>query len=145
MLSTSVVEHWLALPREMLLDKVRQVVKRRDSEAKEIWAAVKGHSVLAARVRGALSSLRADVRGSRDEVMWSVWIEQARQALDSAETAAPCAVTPGCAAVPAPQRDSSVDELRPERAEPELPLVPQPKRPRSVSAVPPVLFKAPGN
>ncbi|QUQ62739.1 hypothetical protein [Kutzneria sp. CA-103260] len=90
----SVVEQWQSLPRTVLQDKVRQVVKRRDADAKQIWAHVRADSVLAAQVRGALSALRAEVRGTRDEVMWTMWIDQARAVLDaSPEKSAPQKVT----------------------------------------------------
>jgi len=79
----SVVEQWQSLPRTVLQEKVRQVVKRRDADAKQIWAQVRASSVLAAQVRGALSALRAEVRGARDEVMWTMWIDQARAVLDA--------------------------------------------------------------
>ena len=79
----SVVEQWQSLPRPVLQDKVRQVVKRRDAEAKVIWTHVRANSVLAAQVRGALSALRAEVKGTRDEVMWTMWIDQARAILDA--------------------------------------------------------------
>jgi hypothetical protein len=79
----SVVEQWHNLPRTVLQDKVRQVVKRRDADARQIWAHVRANSVLAAQVRGALSALRAEVKGTRDEVMWTMWIDQARAILDA--------------------------------------------------------------
>ena len=79
----SVVEQWQSLPRTVLQEKVRQVVKRRDAEAKQIWAQVRANSVLAAQVRGSLSALRAEVKGTRDEVMWTMWIDQARSVLDA--------------------------------------------------------------
>ena len=79
----SVVEQWQSLPRPVLQDKVRQVVKRRDAEAKQIWAQVRANSVLAAQVRGALSALKAEVKGTRDEIMWTMWIDQARAVLDA--------------------------------------------------------------
>lgn len=79
----SVVEQWHNLPRTVLQDKVRQVVKRRDADARQIWAHVRANSVLAAQVRGTLSALRAEVKGTRDEVMWTMWIDQARAILDA--------------------------------------------------------------
>lgn len=145
-----VVEQWLALPREALLEKVRQVVKRRNAESKKIWAAVRGHSVLVAQVRGALSSLKAEVRGTRDEGMWGMWIEQARQELDQVEPAA------APAQAPAPVKDdtasngtnspgSAPGQWDPSQPERELTLTPQPERPRTAPTVPPVLFQSPGN
>jgi hypothetical protein len=170
----SVVEQWQSLPRPVLQEKVRQVVKRRDAEAKQIWAQVRANSVLAAQVRGALSALKAEVKGTRDEIMWTMWIDQARAVLDaspekaSPEKAAtekpaekavaekPVAEKPVASAEPAPAK--AVDEPASEkpvekepvavRKEPvaEITFTPQPvEKPRTApAAVPPVLFQAPG-
>ncbi|MEV6602749.1 hypothetical protein [Kutzneria sp. NPDC051319] len=78
----NLIAEWLALPQASLVDRVRQLVKQHDARAREAWTAVRGHPVLAARVRGTLSALRAETRGTRDEVMWLMWINQARQELD---------------------------------------------------------------
>ena len=167
----SVVEQWINLPRTVLQDKVRQVVKRRDADAKLIWAEVRGNAVLAAQVRGALSALKAEVRGTRDEVMWTMWIEQARAVLDpgqstngsSDKSAAKPAVKPAAepkpevsrpaVAKPAASRPAAKPEPRPEPAaaaseqEPEsaLSFTPQPEKPRATPTVPPVMFQAPGS
>ncbi|AHH99764.1 hypothetical protein [Kutzneria albida] len=131
-----VVEQWLSLSRPALLEKVRQVVKRREVE---VWAAVRGHSVLAAQVRGALSALKAEVRGTRDEGMWGMWIEQARQALGQTESA-PAPQPAAAAEEPAREAESK------EEPEPEITLAPeQPSRPKAASTVPPVMFQAPGS
>jgi len=103
----SVVEQWQSLPRTVLQEKVRQVVKRRDADAKQIWAHVRANSVLAAQVRGALSALRAEVRGTRDEVMWTMWIDQARAVLDA---------SPDKAAADKPAAETSVTEAPAEKA-----------------------------
>lgn len=78
----TLIAEWLALPQARLVDRVRQLVKQHDARARDAWTAVRGHPVLAARVRGVLSALRAETRGTRDEVMWLMWINQARQVLD---------------------------------------------------------------
>jgi hypothetical protein len=161
----SVVEQWQSLPRTVLQDKVRQVVKRRDAEAKQIWAQVRANSVLAAQVRGALSALRAEVKGTRDEVMWTMWIDQARSVLDAtpekpadsaapvtepaaenaAEQAAPVKAAPTPAEQPAPAEKEPVAAVRKEPVA-EITFTPEPvEKPRTAPAVvPPVLFQAPG-
>jgi hypothetical protein len=83
----TLITEWLALPQARLVDRVRQLVKQHDARARDAWSVVRGHPVLAARVRGMLSALRAETRGTRDEVMWLMWINQARQALDRVPTA----------------------------------------------------------
>ena len=162
----SVVEQWQSLPRPVLQDKVRQVVKRRDAEAKQIWAHVRANSVLAAQVRGSLSALRAEVKGTRDEVMWTMWIDQARSVLDaspekSTDAAAPAAdpapeapakaapdkaaAKPAPAEQPAPADKEPVAAVRKEPVA-EITFTPEPvEKPRTAPAVvPPVLFQAPG-
>ncbi|HEY0498388.1 MAG TPA: hypothetical protein VGD48_21780 [Kutzneria sp.] len=165
----SVVEQWQSLPRPVLQDKVRQVVKRRDAEAKQIWAQVRANSVLAAQVRGALSALRAEVKGTRDEVMWTMWIDQARSVLDAspdksaadadkpaAEQTTEKAAPVKAAEKPAPVADKPAAQSAPAekapvaavRKEPvaEITFTPEPvEKPRTAPAVvPPVLFQAPG-
>jgi hypothetical protein len=169
----SVVEQWQDLPRSVLQEKVRQVVKRRDAEAKLIWTHVRANSVLAAQVRGVLSALRAEVKGTRDEVMWTMWIDQARSVLDatpekaadkpaekpaapvaeqapSVKTApvkaAPVEAAPVKAAEePAPAEKEPVAAVRKEPVA-EITFTPEPvEKPRIAPAVvPPVLFQAPG-
>jgi hypothetical protein len=104
----SVVEQWHNLPRTVLQDKVRQVVKRRDADARQIWAHVRANSVLAAQVRGVLSALRAEVRGTRDEVMWTMWIDQARAILDASPDKA--AEKPAAEAVEKPAEPTVVEQ-----------------------------------
>ena len=157
----SVVEQWQSLPRTVLQDKVRQVVKRRDADARQIWAQVRANSVLAAQVRGALSALRAEVKGTRDEVMWTMWIDQARSVLDAATekpAAEPAAaektvVEKPTVSKPAPEKPAAArkPEPVPAASEPEpdpageLAFTPQPaEKPRTAPPVPPVMFQAPG-
>jgi hypothetical protein len=73
----TLITEWLALPQARLVDRVRQLVKQHDARARDAWTVV----------RGMLSALRAETRGTRDEVMWLMWINQARQALDRVPTA----------------------------------------------------------
>ena len=125
------VEQWMSLSREELVEAVRLAVKQHDNQAKRIWATVKENPLLAAKVRGALSALRADVRDSRDEVMWLMWISEARQVLDAPADATP--VTTPVAAV----------ESEPDG--PEISLeIPVAQRTSQVSTAPSVLFQQPG-
>ena len=161
----SVVEQWQSLPRPVLQDKVRQVVKRRDAEAKQIWAQVRANSVLAAQVRGALSALKAEVKGTRDEVMWTMWIDQARAVLDASpdkpaaaaaepapapEQPAPVKAVEQPAPAKAPEQPAPVakEPVAAVRKEPvaEITFTPEPvEKPRTPpTVVPPVLFQAPG-
>ncbi|GAA0245773.1 hypothetical protein GCM10010492_51530 [Saccharothrix mutabilis subsp. mutabilis] len=77
---------WSELAADQLAEQVRLMVKARDAGARAVWGAVAEDQVLVARVRGALSALKAEFRGHRDEVMWLLWINQAQQHL-VAETA----------------------------------------------------------
>ena len=146
----SVVEQWQNLPRAVLQDKVRQVVKRRDADAKQVWAHVRANSVLAAQVRGVLSALRADVKGTRDEIMWTMWIDQARAVLDASSDKPAVSVEPKPAAErPAVARKKPepepVPSLEPDPTA-ELAFAPQPaEKPRAAPSVPPVMFQAPGS
>ena len=139
----SVVEQWQDLPRPVLQDKVRQVVKRRDADARQIWAHVRTNSVLAAQVRGALSALRAEVRGTRDEVMWTMWIDQARSVLDATPDK-PAVVEKPVVDKPAAVEAKPEPAVEPEPA-PEVAFAPKPaEKPRTAPPVPPVMFQAPG-
>ncbi|MEU4804121.1 hypothetical protein [Actinosynnema sp. NPDC023587] len=60
-----------------------------DGTTRAVWAAVRDDQVLRARVRGALSGLKAEFRGHRDEAMWLLWITRVQQQL----TAEPVAAT----------------------------------------------------
>ena len=122
----------MSLSREELVEAVRLVVKQHDSQAKRIWATVKDNPLLAAKVRGALSALRADVRDSRDEVMWLMWISEARQVLDSPAADAAPVTTP--AAVAESEPDGADIAL-------EIPVV---HRHNQASTAPSVLFQQPG-
>jgi hypothetical protein len=125
------VDQWMSLSRDELVEAVRLAVKQHDSQAKRIWATVRDSPLLAAKVRGALSALRADVRDSRDEVMWLMWISEARQVLD-----APVAATP--VTTPATPVESEPDG-------PEISLeIPVAHRTNQVSTAPSVFFQQPG-
>jgi hypothetical protein len=126
-----IVAVWSALSQADLADEVSRLVKDRDARAREVWAAVRGDQVLAAKVRGVLSGLRLQVKGTRDEAMRLVWIGQAQQALARVEQAPPSAPV----AVPEPEAPE---------AEPDVVLhLPSPAAPRAPRAVPAVVFQPP--
>jgi hypothetical protein len=126
-----IVAIWSALSQADLADEVSRLVKDRDAHAREVWTAVRGDQVLAAKVRGVLSGLRLQVKGTRDEAMRLVWIGQAQQALARVEQAPPSPP----AAVPEPEAPE---------VEPDVVLrLPSPAAPRTPRAVPAVVFQAP--
>jgi hypothetical protein len=135
----TLIAEWLALPQARLVDQVRQLVKQHD--ARDAWTVVRGHPVLAARVRGTLSALRAETRGTRDEVMWLVWINQARQALDRVPTAG------GGHAVEAQPRQEADDSATIDAPEDQpITLIASPSTVSHAtgSGVVPLTFQAPG-
>jgi hypothetical protein len=134
-----IVDHWITLPRDELVETVRLVVKQHDPAAKRTWAAVRENPLLAAKVRGALSALRADLLGSRDEVMWLMWINEARQALD--QEVAANVVQHTQQSVPA---TASTERDNGEEMNSEMPAAQQNHRVSAAPAVPSVLFQQPG-
>lgn len=126
------VDHWLGLSHPDLAEHVRQAV--RGGAANPVWAAVAGHPVLAARVRGLLSALLSQMADHRDHAMWTVWINSARRALASAPAVEPAVEQPKArpsqakAAFTAP--DITID------------IAPAPRAARNDVA--PVTFLAPG-
>ncbi|WP_309116998.1 hypothetical protein [Saccharothrix sp.] len=89
--ASKIAAAWSELAADQLAEQVRLMVKARDAGARAVWGAVAADQVLVARVRGALSALKAEFRGHRDEVMWLLWINQAQQHLvaDTAPAPAP--------------------------------------------------------
>lgn len=83
MAQRDVVQRWLALSHQVLVDEVHQLVRSHDDRAHRCWNTVREHPVLAARVRGILSALERQSADYRDAAMWRVWIAQARNALTS--------------------------------------------------------------
>lgn len=81
----TVVERWLALSHQVLVEEVRQLVRSHDEHAHRCWNVVREYPVLAARVRGILSALEQQSALYRDAAMWRVWIAQARRALMSSQ------------------------------------------------------------
>ncbi|MBP2326659.1 hypothetical protein JOF56_007044 [Kibdelosporangium banguiense] len=128
------VEHWLGLAHTDLTEHVRRAV-RGGSAATAPWSEVAAHPVLAARVRGILSVIQSQMADHRDHAMWTLWINAARRALNTAPPQAPAPVKtrPARPAAPAP-----VEEI------PEITLAtaPPPRSQRHV--VPPVTFLAAG-
>lgn len=137
----TLIAQWLALPHAAAADRVRQLVKQHDASARKTWAALRDHPVLAGRVRGILSALRAETRGTRDEVMWLMWINQARQELN------PLAADDGGGEDTlgrAPHGDA--DEPAETDAAQQSPITlkaADPPSPRAVSTVVPLVFQAP--
>jgi hypothetical protein len=126
----AIVEQWLALSHPELADHVRRLV-RGASRPSPVWTAVGAHPVLAARVRGILSALHAQMADHRDHAMWTLWITNARHAL-----------TPP----PAPARPDTpprADAQPPTRLTPgsTTPAATPPHRPTTIT---PVTFQAPG-
>lgn len=78
--SRATVEQWLALSHHELVDRVRAAV-RPGSVGGPMWTDIATHPVLAARVRGVLSSLAAQSADFRDRSAWRARIEQAQAAL----------------------------------------------------------------
>jgi hypothetical protein len=135
-----IVSHLLALPHESLIDQVRQLVKQRHA-AHDAWANIRTNTVLAARVRGVLSGLDAEARGTSDEVMRLMWIKQARQALDQ----------PARAETNSDQASDKAPATQPEEAPPtfaqqeqlSLSTIPA-HQPRPPSTAPGLVFRSPG-
>ena len=82
-----VVERWLTLSHQVVVEEVHHLVRSHDSHAHRCWNVVREHPVLAARVRGILSALERQSADYRDAAMWRVWIAQARSALASSRPA----------------------------------------------------------
>ncbi|MFD9739868.1 hypothetical protein [Umezawaea sp. NPDC059074] len=136
-----------------LTDHVRHLVRNQGPQTTQVWAQVRTNAVLAGRVRGTLSILRAQTRDSRDAAMWTAWISKAQQELSTpppapvvapAPTPAPVAAAEPVAAEPAPAKP----EVEPPSAmestlQFSLPDAPT-KQPRPTSSAPAVMFQAPG-
>lgn len=149
MARNNVVERWLTLSHQELVDEVYQLVRRHDGHALGCWNEVRGHPVLAARVRGILSALERQSAEYRDAGMWRIWIDQARRLLPTSATTASGAVASASvpsasgSAAPGTQAEpvTSVPEMPGEDADQEADLV-------RVSNPPPaaakVTFRAPG-
>jgi hypothetical protein len=123
--TTRPADQWLSLSHTQLVDQVRRSTRERDTA---VWDRVREHPVLAARVRGILSALRAETSVTRDAAMWALWISQAQQRLNA----------------PAPAPVATAAEL-PKQVirEPEIALtIPAPAR-KPARPVPVVRFSSP--
>jgi hypothetical protein len=136
----TVVEQWSGLSVDELATRVRKVVKEHDGAAAETWARIRVDPVLSAKVRGALSRLAADVRGSRDEAMWMLWISQARGAL--AQKADP--ITPEPVVAEPTELDDEGERSAAALLDSALAATSRPTPAAAPSAAPPILFHAPG-
>jgi hypothetical protein len=81
------VERWAELPREKLVAAVAAAVRQPPAHPSRFWRVVHANPVLAAAVRGVLSSLLRDKEGTRDEVFWTYRINTVRAALNSTDDA----------------------------------------------------------
>jgi hypothetical protein len=105
MTQRDVVERWLTLSHQVVVEEVHQLVRSHDSHAHRCWNVVREHPVLAARVRGILSALERQSAEYRDAAMWRVWIAQARSALASSRPASPHSRPPVCDASPVAEEE----------------------------------------
>ena len=134
-----------------LTDHVRHLVRNQGPQTTQVWAQVRTNAVLAGRVRGTLSILRAQTRESRDAAMWTAWISKAQLELSTPApapvvtpppTPAPVAAEPEPAAVapvavePPPSAAESTLQFS-------LPDAPS-RQQRPTSTAPAVMFQAPG-
>ncbi len=123
-----IVANWTALSADQLGDQVRAHVRVTDGTTRAVWAAVRDDQVLRARVRGALSALKAEFRGHRDEAMWLLWITRVQQQLNAEpQPVAPKPVRPEPEqplefAPPVEPAEQPADAV-PARPRPEVPMV----------------------
>jgi len=135
-----------------LTDHVRHLVRNQGPQTTQVWAQVRTNAVLAGRVRGTLSILRAQTRDSRDAAMWTAWISKAQQELSTPPPPPVVTPAPAPAAVAEPVAEPEPAPARPEVEQPSamestlqfsLPDVATPQ-PRPTSSAPAVMFQAPG-
>jgi hypothetical protein len=125
-----IVSHWLSLPYETLIDKVRQLVRQRHA-AQETWVTIRSNPVLA-----------AEARGTSDEAMRLMWIKQARQALDLSAPVDNRTDQVANGALPAQAGHTA---QTPTPREPQSLPVTTVHATRPVSTVPTVVFRSPGH
>lgn len=134
-----------------LTDHVRHLVRNQGPQTTQVWAQVRTNAVLAGRVRGTLSILRAQTRDSRDAAMWTAWISKAQQEL-STPPPAPVAPAPVAAPVAEPVLEPAPVAEKPAVDQPSamestlqfsLPDAPS-RRQKPTSSAPAVMFQAPG-
>ncbi|KOV85299.1 hypothetical protein ADL03_14145 [Nocardia sp. NRRL S-836] len=106
------------------------------------WALLAEHPVLAARVRGTLSALRAQTAGERDHAVWATRIAHALRGLELLTAEAAPDVRQGTPPQESAPRIGEPVAAAVKRPSPAQPVVAAAvKRP---SPVPPVVFLAPG-
>lgn len=143
-----VISQWTSFSDTELADHVRHLVRNHGPQTSQVWAQVRTNAVLAGRVRGTLSVLRAQTRDSRDAAMWTAWISKAQQELAAQPEPTPAPVVEAEQAplefsVPEPPAAQSA---RPTTAVPpvEISLHEPVHQPKPTSAAPVVMFQAPG-
>ncbi|MBW4718456.1 hypothetical protein [Saccharothrix obliqua] len=130
-----IVATWSALSADELAEQVRAHVRVSDGTTRAVWAAVRDDQVLRARVRGALSGLKAEFRGHRDEAMWLLWITRVQQQL----AAEPKPAAPA----PEPERDWGVEPVAEQGEAPAVTPVAAPAATKPRPQVPMVVFQTP--
>jgi hypothetical protein len=148
-----VVNQWMSFTDDELTDHVRHLVRNQGPQTTQVWAQVRTNAVLAGRVRGTLSILRAQTRDSRDAAMWTAWISKAQQELSTPPPApvvapAPVAVEEPVAEFrPAPVAEEKQAVEPPSAMEStlqfSLPDAPS-RQQKPTSSAPAVMFQAPG-
>jgi hypothetical protein len=125
---STMVDHWLGLSHPDLTEQVRRAV-RGGSAGAPTWSEVAAHPVLTARVRGIFSALQSQMADHRDNAMWTLWINTARRALNTA---------PPPVSAEAPDTQPTTPPPAEEFSTITTPSAPAPLRQRHV--VPPVTF-----
>jgi hypothetical protein len=146
-----VITQWMSFTDVELTDHVRHLVRNQGPQTSQVWAQVRTNAVLAGRVRGTLSILRAQTRDSRDAAMWTAWISKAQQELAAQPAPAPAPEPEPAAAIePEPVFDAPVAEAPARAAESHNPLefslpdATTARQPKPTSSAPAVMFQAPG-
>jgi hypothetical protein len=146
-----VVNQWMSFTDGELTDHVRHLVRNQGPQTTLVWAQVRTNAVLAGRVRGTLSILRAQTRDSRDAAMWTAWISKAQQELATPPPAP--VVAPAPVAVEEPVTEPALVAEKKPAVEPpsamestlqfSLPDAPS-RQQKPTSSAPAVMFQAPG-
>jgi membrane peptidoglycan carboxypeptidase len=144
-----VITQWMSFTDVELTDHVRHLVRNQGPQTSQVWAQVRTNAVLAGRVRGTLSILRAQTRDSRDAAMWTAWISKAQQELAAQPAPAPEPEPVTAAVEPEPVFERPVAEAPAKAAESNNPLefsLPDApaRQPKPTSSAPAVMFQAPG-
>jgi hypothetical protein len=144
-----VITQWMSFTDVELTDHVRHLVRNQGPQTSQVWAQVRTNAVLAGRVRGTLSILRAQTRDSRDAAMWTAWISKAQQELAAQPVPVPVPTPEPEPAAVEPEPVFETPEAAPKAAKKDNPLefslpdAPS-QQPRPTSSAPAVMFQAPG-